>query len=159
MTENSHDAFLKRLDQSRTSTFLVAQYLHKAGYNVTVPAFDYRDPNTNWEDHVDNGDLFIWKEKEEQHRIDVKHVSLDFTSRDDFKFPYMFVADIRAIKRANPFPLAYIIINKSCTHMAIVWGKTKDLWVERDVYASNTQKMITVMKCAIEHVEFRPLND
>lgn len=156
---NSHDAFLRRLDQSRKSTFLVAEYLHRSGYNVNIPAFDYRDPDSNWEDHVDDGDLYIWKECENQHRIDVKHVSMEFTTRDSFLYSHIFVADIRAVERANPFPLAYITVNNSCTHMAIIWGKTKKFWVPYDVYASNTDKMITVMRCPVEHVDFRSFDN
>lgn len=166
MSKNSHQEFLGRLDASRKSTFLVAEYLHRSGYSVHIPAFDYRDENSKWEDHVDDGDLFIWKRRDglwkqpdDMKRIDVKHVSMEFTTRDSFRFPHIFVADIRAIKRANPFPLAYITVNNSCTHMAIIWGKTKEHWQEYDVYASNTDKMITVMRCPVEHVDFRSFSN
>ena len=159
MSKNSHQKFLSRLDASRKSTFLVAEYLHRSGYNINIPAFDYRDENTNWEDHVDDGDLYIWKEHEDPHRIDVKHVSMEFTTRESFRFLHIFVADIRAVERANPFPLAYITVNQSCTHMAIIWGKTKEHWVPYDVYASNTDKMITVMRCPVEHVDFRSFSN
>lgn len=155
MSENSHAEFLKRLDDSRKSTFLVAEYLHKSGYNVEIPVFDYRDRNTNWEDHVDDGDLFIWKNDGPRHRIDVKHVSFRFTSKEDVRVQKLFVADIRAIQRADPFPLAYISVNKQCTHMAIIWGKTKDTWDIHEVYASNTNKMITAMRCPVENIDFR----
>jgi hypothetical protein len=158
MTENSRETFFRRLDASRKSTFLVAGYLHKAGYNINIPAFDYNEDNGPWEDHVDDGDLYIWRKGEDQHRIDVKHISIDFTTRDSYKFNYVFVADIRAVHRADPFPLAYIVVNKSCTHIAIIWGKTKKFWTPHDVYASNTKKMITVMRCPVEHADFRSLN-
>ena len=157
MNKNSHQEFLSRLDASRKSTFLVAEYLHRSGYNVYIPAFDYRDQDTNWEDHVDDGDIYIWRERDDMKRIDVKHISRDFTSRDDFEFSHVFVADIRAILRADPFPLAYVVVNKTCTHIAIIWGKTKKHWEKHDVYASNTNKMITVMRCPVEHVDFRSL--
>ena len=159
MSKNSRQEFLSRLDASRKSTFLVAEYLHRSGYNINVPAFDYRDKNTNWKDHVDDGDLYIWKEHEKPHRIDVKHVSMRFTTRENFRLSHIFVADIRAVERANPFPLAYITVNKSCTHMAIIWGKTKRHWEPYEVYASNTDKMITVMRCPIEYVDFRSLKN
>lgn len=159
MSKNSRKEFIKRLDASRKSTFLVAEYLHRAGYSVHIPCFDYNEKDEYWEDHVDDGDLYIWKERDDLKRIDVKHNSVEFTSRDDFKFSHIFVADIRAIKRADPFPLAYIAVNKSCTHMAIIWDKTKKHWEEYDVYASNTDKMITVMRCPVEYVDFRSFND
>lgn len=159
MSLNTKNAFIRRLDASRKSTFLVAAFLHKAGFNVHIPAFDYNEANEPWEDHVDDGDIYIWKERGEQLRIDVKHVSVDFTGKDDFPFPYMFVADIRAIERANPFPLAYIVANKQCSHIGIVWGKTKKFWEAHDVFATNTNKMITVKRCPVEYVDFRSLTD
>lgn len=159
MNKNSHKEFLTRLDQSRKSTFLVAEYLHRSGYNVEIPAFDYRDQHTNWEDHVDDGDLFVWKDGGKRHRIDVKHVALQFTSRRDVSVEKLFVADIRAIQRANPFPLAYISVNRACTHMAIIWAKTKPSWDVHEVFASNTGKMITVMRCPVDQIDFRSFND
>lgn len=158
MSRNSGEAFRKRLDQSRFSTFLVAEYLHKRGYNVHIPAFDYNQNDENWLDHVDDGDLYIWKERGENHRIDVKHIATDFTGKEDFPYHKMYVADIRAIQRANPHPLAYIIVNKAATHIGIVWWKTQSYWVEETVFASNTHKMITVMACPLEHVAFREID-
>lgn len=159
MSRNSKQEFISRLDASRKSTFLVAEYLHKRGFSIRIPAFDYNENNEPWEEHVDDGDLYIWKTPETPFRIDVKHISMEFTTRDSFKLSHLFVADIRAVERANPFPLAYITVNSSCSHMAIIWGNTKKHWVPYDVYASNTDKMITVMRCPIEHVDFRSFSD
>lgn len=158
MNANSYEAFIRRLDKSRLSTFLVAEFLHKRGYTIHIPAFDYRPPDSNWREHVDDGDLYIWKEHEPQHRIDVKHINTDFTCYDDFPHSHMFVADARAIKRADPHPLAYVLVNKAGTHVAIVWWKTRGVWEEHQVFASNTQKHITVMRCPVEHVTFRALD-
>lgn len=155
MNPNSHEEFINRLDKSRYSTFLMAEYLHKKNWDVTVPAFIYPKPNDNWEDNVDNGDIYISKNGGPSHRIDVKHVGVDFTCKDDFPFKFMFVADIRSIKRANPFPLAYMVLSKNANGLGIVWGKTKSLWEPHEVFASNTQKMITVMRCPVEYVDFR----
>jgi hypothetical protein len=69
----------------------------------------------------------------------------------------MFVSDIRAVKRADPFPLAYIIVNKNCTHMGIVWAKTKEHWKPCTTYASNTDMMVTAMGCPKRLVDFRSL--
>ena len=155
MNKNSTEAFLKRLDSSRHSVFAVAKYLHHAGYNVSIPAFDYRPPNSNWEDHTDNGDMYIWREQEDQQRIDVKHVNLEFTCTQDFPYDRMLVSDIRAINRADPFPLAYIIVNKNCTHMGVVWAKTKEHWKPYTFHASNTDMEVTAMGCPARLVDFR----
>ena len=80
MSRNSHKEFLTRLDQSRKSTFLVAEYLHRSGYNVEIPAFDYRDQHTNWLDHVDDGDLFIKKGNGLRHAGSDHHADMPRTS-------------------------------------------------------------------------------
>jgi hypothetical protein len=103
--------------------------------------------------------MFIWKNGGTRHRIDIKHVSFRFTSKKNVRVQKLFVADIRAIERANPFPLAYISVNNQCTHMAIIWAKTKPLWDVHEVFASNTGKMITVMRCPVDQIDFRSFND
>lgn len=158
MNANSYEAFIRRLDKSRMSTFLVAEYLHKRGYTVHIPAFDYRPLGSNWQDHVDNGDLYVWKERDDMLRIDVKHINRQFTCREDFPHSHIFVADARAIKRADPKPSAYIVVNKAATHIAIIWWKTSSVWEEHQVFASNTQRHIKVMRCPTEHVDFRALD-
>lgn len=159
MNKNSTESFLKRLDGSRKSVFIVAEYLHRSGYNLYIPAFDYRPANSNWKDHTDNGDIYVWKGASPQYRIDVKHVNLEFTSLEDYPFQHMFVSDIRAVERAEPFPLAYIIVNKNCTHMGIVWGKTKAEWIEKTFVAKNTDMVVTAMACPIKSVDFRSLSN
>ena len=157
MSKNSTEAFHRRLDSSRHSVFVVAEYLHRAGFTVNIPAFDYRPPDSNWQDHTDNGDMYIWKEPDKQHRIDVKHVNLNFTCKEDYPYSRALVSDIRAVRRANPFPLAYITVNKDCTAIGIIWGKTKPHWTEETFFDKNTDMMVTAAACPIDHVDFRSL--
>ena len=158
MNANSLEAFQRRLDKSRFSTFLVAQSLHKKGYSIHIPAFSYRPENSDWRDHVDSGDLYAFKDNNAMMRIDVKHIATDFTNAKDFPYDRMFVADIRAIRRADPHPEAYVIVNKAATHVGIIWWKTQRHWAKLTVHASNTDKDITVMACPLEYVDFRCLD-
>jgi hypothetical protein len=159
MNKNSTENFLKRLDGSRHSVFVVAEFLHKKGYNISIPAFDYRPPNSNWEDHVDDGDMYIWKNSENKHRIDVKHYSHDFTCVSDYPYQTMLIADIRAVERASPFPLAYIILNKTCTNLGIAWSSKREHWRPKTFLARNTDMMVTSMECPIEYIDFRSVDD
>lgn len=158
MKPNSLEAFHRRLENSRFSTFLIAKYLHKRGFSVTVSAFDYRPHGSDWEDHTDDGDLYVWQGTGPKLRIDVKHISTDFTGQEDFPHDRMFISDIRAIRRANPHPEAYVILNRAATHMGIVWWRTQRHWLEVSVHASNTDKGITVMACPPEYVDFRKVD-
>lgn len=158
MNKNSLSAFHQRLDDSRFSVFLMAEYLHKRGYSVNIPAFVYRKPGSNWQDHVDNGDLFIQKDGGPQYRIDVKHSTAQFTGPEDYPYSNMLVAEIRSIERANPCPLVYCIVNEPATHVALIWWKTKPHWFEKTFYASNTDKMQTNLCCPLEYVEFREID-
>ncbi len=154
---NTLESFLKRLDGSRYSTFLIAEYLHKRGYSVRIPAFDYRDESSDWRDHVDDGDIYISKGSKE-HRIDVKHLGAEFTSEKDYPYETMLIANSASVERANPFPLAYILLNKQATHIAIIWGKTRATWKDVTYFAKNTQTNVTSKYCTLDCVEFRPLD-
>lgn len=156
---NTLESFLERLDGSRYSTFVVAEYLHKRGYCVRVPAFDYRPKDSDWRDHVDDGDIYISKfTGGPEQRIDVKHLNTEFTSADDWPHSKVYIANAASVDRADPFPLAYILLNRSATHAAIVWGKTRPTWREATCFARNTKTKYALKYCEPQYVEFRKLD-
>jgi hypothetical protein len=155
--EERHERFIKRLDASRPSTFRVAEWLHKKGWSVQIPSIRYAPFEDDPMEYVDEGDLFI-ERNGIQSRIDVKHSGVQFTDRASWPIKYngiMLVSNKAAVDRANGKSLAYIIVNPPMTHMAIIWQKTREHWVEKEFFASNTQKKENFYACPIEHVDFR----
>jgi hypothetical protein len=120
---NNHQKFLEHLDNSSDAVFICAKYFYKKGIPVEIQPMTKADKHEDWKDHKDNGDLFI------RQRIEVKNVSVDFTCAADWKYKDQFIVCAKhSWDKAHPKPYAYMIVNKSKSHMAIVYGKTKKYW-------------------------------
>ena len=156
-----HERFIRRLDASRPSTFRVAEWLHKKGWSINIPAISYAPLDANPLDYVDEGDLFIEKDGYTA-RIDVKHRGTDFTDAESWPPQYygnMIVSNKAAVDRANGQSKAYIIVSKPMTHMAIIWDKTREHWFPKELTAGNTQKKEWFYLCQIKYVDFRSFAD
>lgn len=122
MTDN-HKKFLTHLDDSQSAVWLVAEWLNNRGYDVTINATKKAPSHDDWKNYADNGDLEI------KQRIEVKHLSAEFTCMDDWPFGNKFIVCAKhAFDRAKPKPYAYIILNNKKTHMALVMGATSNSW-------------------------------
>lgn len=64
---------------------------------------------------ADTGDLFLTS------RIEVKHLTADFTCAQDWPFGSKFIVTSKsAHDKAWPVPRRYLIVNKRMTHVAVV---------------------------------------
>jgi len=152
-----HRQFIERLDRSRPATFRAAEWLHKKGYNITIPAIQYRPFEEAPDKYLDSGDMFIEKDGK-TYRVEIKHSGYDFTDKNSWKFKSMLVSNKAAVER-NKDSIGYIIINKPMTHMAIIWNKTRNYWFEEAKFASNTQKVEQFYLCPLEYIDFRNMTN
>tara|TARA_X000001382_G_C3140483_1_gene169407 strand:+ start:486 stop:944 length:459 start_codon:yes stop_codon:yes gene_type:complete len=121
--DNNHIKFLEHLDESKNAVFKCAEYFYKKGIPVEIQPMQKAKRHKDWKDHTDDGDLLI------SQRIEVKNVSADFTSENDWKFGNKFIVCAKhSWDMAQLKPYAYMIVNKNKTHVAIVYGKTKKHW-------------------------------
>ena len=94
----NHQLFLGHLRGSHKWVWKAALLLHERGYYVQIPPITYSNDVEDWEDHVDDGDLYISKKNlitlprvepwwtPVAHRIEVKHLSAEFTCASDFQY-------------------------------------------------------------------------
>jgi hypothetical protein len=147
---NDDQRFAKHLSDSIADVWDVAQWLSSRGHSVTVNPTFIAPSHEEWEDYADGGDLFITQ------RVEVKRLSAEFTSAQDWPFKDKFIVCAKhAWDRAKPKPYAFIYLNKSKTHMAVVKGDTHKFWeVEQRTdkrYDSMTQSFYF---CPLEKVVF-----
>jgi hypothetical protein len=156
----AHKRFLKRLDGSRPAMFRVAEWLHKKGYDVGIPAIRYRKFEDKIEDFVDSGDVFARKDGK-KYRFEIKHISYDFTSAEDWpvKQKTMLVSNKAAVERENGKATAFVVVNKPMTHVAIIWRHTRKHWFPDRKFATNTQRWEDFYSIKTEHVDFRSMSD
>lgn len=152
MKEN-HKKFLKHLDDSADTVFTCAKYFYNKGIPVEISPMTKAKNHGEWKSHADNGDLLI------SQRIEVKGLSHDFTCADDWKFGKEFIICAKhSWDLANPKPYAYMICNRERTHVAIVYGRTKDKWTTKTVqdsrYNEYTQECYL---CPLEYIIWEKL--
>ena len=153
---DQHSKFLERLDKSRGPVFWVAEYLHKAGFTVTVPATRYAPTAKDHPDYVDNGDIIAVKGNE-THKIEVKRIFREFKDLASWPFPVVFISNVATVDRANNSVTAYVVLNGDMTHMAVIWAKKKDNWKKIQRVARNTNNPEWYYCCDPKQVDFREL--
>lgn len=123
MTEN-HKRFLQHLEASEGGVWKAARWLHKQGLPVKVNVSGKAPSAEQWSKYTDQGDLEV------SMRVEVKNLSADFTSRDDWPFGGDFIVCAKhAYDNARPKPYAFIYLNRARTTLAIVKGESRPRWV------------------------------
>jgi hypothetical protein len=146
--ETQDPTFREDLRASRVSVEIVARWLSDRGYPVIVrPVFE-RPSFEEMHDYSDDGDLEILQ------RIEVKQRTFDFTSKDNFPYPTLFVDNCHSYDNARPKPFAYVLLNKAMTHAFIVECRTFKHWKAIEVFDRKKKRMRKVYECPIGHATF-----
>jgi len=124
----SDEEFLRSLKVSHEVTVQVAAWLRSKGRDAHVQTTRIRPSHSEWKDYIDDGDIFI----EGKGRIEVKYrENLSFVCTETYKYPTIFVDEVRKVDMEHAAPLvAYIIVNKERTHVAIIKPDSKQFWIK-----------------------------
>ena len=131
-TDWEYKVFRKRFMETREAVFKVAQYLNlEKNLTVMIPSMELAPSIHKSTDFADRGDIISYKTTDgvidfTPYPIEVKCRSFDFTSKEDYPYPDMMVAQKINCDRANP--TAVFIVNKSMTYAFVVKKNTKHLW-------------------------------
>ena len=123
ISDLNHECFLDHLKESEPARWRIARWLVGLGYNVAVKPMRAAPTVEEWRKFADNGDLDVIM------RVEVKQLTCDFTSREDWPFGDKFiVCSRRSFDEAQPRPYCYIILNNAGTHAAFVLGDSYKTW-------------------------------
>ncbi len=148
--------FLTHLRESRKAVWTVAEALFDQGFSPTINCSGEMPEGGNRVDYVDDGDLHI------NLKIEVKHrKKLSWTCREDFPYPDLFICAKRSFDFSFPKPYAYINLNDSMSHVAIIYSSTRPHWEEfnmpdkryGDGYVQKSYRVST------DHVVFGTIGD
>jgi hypothetical protein len=153
LDRTQHQRFLERLEQSSRAVFLVAQLQHAKGRTVEIPKLRFAPTAAENEDYVDGGDLVVVV----RHRIEVKHLGVNFTCAEDWPFIEVFVSNVAAVDRANGDVLAYVSVSADYRCAAIVAGNTRSNWYVVEARARNTGNVEKFYACPLSLVSFESL--
>lgn len=150
---NEEARFRSELAQSWEAVFAVARYIHGLGeWEIHIGPYRVRPSYEQRDGYGDEQDLAVrkfgaWR------RIEVKwRRSLEFTCRDDFPFPVVFVD--RAPKAEKGVPDSYFICNHALTHAAIIHSSTREHWIKRYCHDPTKGYGGDVYECSIAHAKF-----
>jgi hypothetical protein len=145
-----HARFLERLNASSRAVFLVAELQHAKGRTVEIPKISFAPTAAEAENYVDGGDLIVVV----RHRIEVKHLGVNFSGPENWPFREVFVSNVTAVERANGDVLAYVSVSHDCQCVAIVARNTQPHWYIVEAKAKNTGNVERFYACPLEFVSF-----
>lgn len=126
-SQENWEKYKRHLKKSTEGVWVVAKYLNNLGYDTKVNATKIAPTRKEYFDYVDKGDIEI-SGKCSPRIIEVKNVSLKFTSHQDFPYETFIVCAKKAYDRHDKKPYAYVIVNNDKTHAITVSTDTYDKW-------------------------------
>jgi len=149
---SQHQRFLERLVASERAVFVVAQMQHAKGRVVEIPKTSFAPTAAEAQHHVDGGDLFVVR----RHRIEVKHLGINFTGHADWPFREVFVSNVAAVDRATDV-LAYVSVSHDFACAVIIPHETRPHWYVVETFVKNTGNMERNYACPLELVVFEAI--
>lgn len=154
---NNHPAFLDRLYNSRHSVFVAAEWLSAGGYDVRIPAIKGRKAHEKIEDFVDDGDIFISKDGGPERRVEVKMKQFIFTTKDEYPYDSVLIANKASIDRIGDNLAAFILLSQDLETMLIAKAETRPHWKEVAYTAKNTGNLEHFYACDKSLLQFRKI--
>jgi hypothetical protein len=150
-----HRQVMQGVEASQEAVWRVARQLNGISH-ITVNASRLAPSRAAAADFADSGDLSM------QVRLEVKHLTCDFTSARDWPFGSKFIVTSKsAHDKAWPVPARYLIVNRQMTHVAVVKVADRERWTvekRRDKVSGEMKDFYfspldSVKFCAIEELK------
>jgi hypothetical protein len=148
-----HDKFLARLRGSKQGVFVVGYWLNSRGYDVEIPASKEAPTAAEHANFIDSGDLFASKAGR-RLRLEVKTLGVEFSGRQDWPFPEVFVASVLSVNRSIEDVYAWMSVSSDLAAAAMVEATTWPVWYRVTVTAGNTGNEETCYAAPLEVVKF-----
>lgn len=145
--------FLADLSSSRDSVWRFAAIQKAAGVDIVINPATTRPDATVRGDHADGGDMEL------RIRVEHKVRNIDFTSREDFPYPTLIVAEVYSIERQNGKPFVYVIESRSGSHAAVVHSRSMPRWSKVRRWDAAQGRECEFYEAPLESVRFCPLEE
>lgn len=154
------EIFVQALLGSEEAANAVADHYRALGLFVTVLKIRVRPKFDQRAEYSDPGfDIVVGREGQRQYRVEVhRRQSLKFTSKKDFKFPWLLLDQCDKYK-TKPFPEVFACTNQAMTHAGFVHTASRRHWFRRKSRSGLRahQPPTECWFCPVKYVEFLPL--
>jgi len=157
----THEVFLARLRVSHRAVWFVAQVLWKTGMSVKLHPATEAPRFEDWQQHSDDGDLYVRENQGPWKRVEVKRLEVEFTCKDDWTFEGDFIVDAKSTFDGKEIvPWAYMILNQEMTHYGRVnVALTRDTWIVGNRKDKDTGLTRPYYFCRLPDVRFNSFED
>lgn len=151
----SDEEFKRSLRESHGVTVQIAEWLRSKGRDVHVQTTKVRPTIGQCREYADSGDILL----KGKGRIEVKYRrDLSFVCTETYPYPTVFVDEAHKADREHAEPLvAYIVVNKERTHVAIIKQETRPFWVKSQRHDSRTNDQREFYECPKILCQFRSM--
>ena len=149
MSEQTHDEFKSRLEDSRAAVQVAAFVLGGKGYDIKIPHLVVAPNYDDKGQYSDDGDLVITA------RVEVKRLGYEFTSRADWPFPDYLIGPVHELDRLDP--IMVMTFNPAMTHYGLVHKTTRDSWYPKTITNTSFKAHdfeVTNYHCKLDKVQF-----
>ena len=145
----THQEFLRALRASVGPVQKMARWLGASGYGCRVPSLTEAPSHDQWRDHSDDGDIRM------DCRIEVKHLSTNFTCADDWPWRRFFICSCHAWDQAKVKPFVFFQLNRRQTHCSAVFPLlSRSRWYRHEVRCRNGHGVEQKWCCSVDDVTF-----
>jgi hypothetical protein len=156
----THRRFLRDLDGSRHSMFVVAEWLHKKGYSVEIPAIRYAPTAADHAEYSDNGDVFVfcyWN-YDVRHRYEVKRLDVCFGGRHSWPFGNrIYVDKASKVEKAKGDVIGWVTVSNDYRALAVIPRNTSQHWEKIEVNNRKSGKVDLTYSCPLMYADFEVL--
>lgn len=145
--------FLADLESSRDHVWRFASIQKAAGVDIVINPATTRPDAAVRGDYADDGDMEL------RIRVEHKVRNIDFTSREDFPYPTLIVAEVYSIERQKGKPFVYVIESRSGSHAAVVYSRSMHKWSKVRRWDAAQGRECEFYEAPLEVVRFRPLGE
>jgi|2_EtaG_2_1085320.scaffolds.fasta_scaffold120685_2 hypothetical protein len=150
----TREEFIKALRDSHGAVAVVAEYLRKKAYQVTLMPNEEREDYKDRMAFVDNGDLLLGMPVEVKQ--DCKNA---FSGPDDYPFPAVIVMSKHAWDNKKPKPLFVARVDKDLKCAVITRKETSRHWVVGPITDGRDGQTQQTYMCPIKHCKFINLKE
>lgn len=126
----NHARFQQRLRDSEAARWVAGPWWSCRGWVVELSPMSFSPNPDDWQQHIDNGDMYVWRPAtpDQRHRVEVKHLTRNFTCADDWGYPDVILCAKHSYDRADPKPWGYMLFSGNLKHMALIRGSSHAQW-------------------------------
>jgi len=156
-----HEIFLGRLRESHRAVWFVAQVLWKTGMAVKMYPVTEAPRFEEWQQHSDDGDLYVRENQDPWKRLEVKRLRIEFTCKDDWPFEGNFMVDQKStFDSKETVPWVYMILSQDMTHYGRVdVARTRATWIVNPRRDKETGLTRDYYFCRLPDVRFNSFED